>query len=1014
MKRFLSFLVFTILWPIWRAPAWAQLTTLSVGGIAAVVIGTLITPTIVPQASSYFNQNATNGATNSALKPNGGSDTGTVESFGFPNPATNSLALYIEGSVDSALTYGSQGAETAISQASNGLQLTGNGPALPAFLFQRNAGGGFGGSLWWNGTGPSTFVAAVTDVAGTGYATGQYPFTASGGGCAREPSGVWTGGNLAHLVDPGFLCGTAPTVDVSKIPGDGARQNTGPAASPAQASTTCVSNSPVAGQMTVTAHLAVAHGIAPAQTYTMQGFTAQTGYNATYIALPGTSGATLIGETTTGGGTCPASPATQEGTALSGINGAITFVAMSATNPYGIGVTGVTSHNGQKFCAIVGEYGPDSNFPGAQFASFVDDKGNALPGAPALVPYLNEGAANFTGYVSLGAQSPSSPALTVTAMNPYAISAATFNATTGFAAFTAAPNSGIVVGSEFTVSGVTNSGGGSFNLTYVAVAGTSGAQIVGNPLSGVFGTPQASALTSSSTMTGGASPQMVSVIMPNMQILGENVGLVTSPLGTFGGTGQGGIGTYALVGNPAATTITGKIDNGAGAAGTTLTTTGTPNPPLVVGSAISGAGVSAGTIVSAVLGTNSFSVNNSQLVATAESMTNAGTIGSVGAPVNIFAWSQHYFIAGAGITSTAPYGGVLVARTQSTLGDFLGIIGSTSLVNGQGKSGWGGSLANVSMLWGAFPQAAGGAPDTSKLAALCKKSSGNDLQSFAAANNLAVHSLYRLNDLGVWGDSGNATITGYIDGATNTASGTATLHVLTAPYGSLAPTANETAFLAGPGLAGVPISPPTIPLLSSGAASTYTVTFATGVKSANVGSSGSPVTFSVGAFKPAVPLASNSFNGYIDNGSGSTPTLHVTSIPSTATATFTATLGNTFTGNIPVGNTLNVTAVPGDGYTKIGVGTTVIGAGIPTGTVVTAAISVTNADGVGSYTLNNSVSTAVASEAMFATGVLPAAASNWMVSSVSAGTIAANMIVGDGGVNVTTAPLYHLSCRSCR
>jgi hypothetical protein len=104
MKRFLSFLALT-LWPIWRAPAWAQLTTLGVGGIAAVVIGTLITPSIVPQVSSYFNQSSPNGATNNALKPNGGADTGAVESLGFPSPTTNSVVIYVEGSVDSALTY---------------------------------------------------------------------------------------------------------------------------------------------------------------------------------------------------------------------------------------------------------------------------------------------------------------------------------------------------------------------------------------------------------------------------------------------------------------------------------------------------------------------------------------------------------------------------------------------------------------------------------------------------------------------------------------------------------------------------------------------------------------------------------------------------------------------------------------------------------------------------------------------------------------------------------------------
>ena len=42
-----------------------------------------------------------------ALKPNGGLDTGAVESLGFPSPVQNSLVLYVEGSVNAALGYSS-------------------------------------------------------------------------------------------------------------------------------------------------------------------------------------------------------------------------------------------------------------------------------------------------------------------------------------------------------------------------------------------------------------------------------------------------------------------------------------------------------------------------------------------------------------------------------------------------------------------------------------------------------------------------------------------------------------------------------------------------------------------------------------------------------------------------------------------------------------------------------------------------------------------------------------------
>ena len=113
-------------------------------------------------------------------------------------------------------------------------------------------------------------------------------------------------------------------------------------------------------------------------------------------------------------------------------------------------------------------------------------------------------------------------------------------------------NPGFIVGSEFTVSGAATSGGGSFNLTYVAVAGTSGTTIVGNPLSGPIGLPQASSLTGSSTGSGGS---MVGVIMPGMAMAGAQ-GLI-SPFGTFGSTGTGGVGTYGLTATQATFTFTG-------------------------------------------------------------------------------------------------------------------------------------------------------------------------------------------------------------------------------------------------------------------------------------------------------------------------------------------------------------------------------------------------------------------------------------------------------------------------
>ena len=388
MKRFVSFLALTFMWPVLRAPAWAQLTTLGVGGIAAVVIGTLITPSIVPQPSSYFNQNGPNGFTNNGLQPNGG----TVGAMQFPSTApNNSMVVYFEGQIDPSITY-YQSTENAFGSTTerNALRrFSSLGTGNPQFLIQSNISNA-ASSQWWNALATDTgALNPLVPVGGSGYSTGAYPYTMTNSGCARDPTGVWAGGSIATMVDPGFLCsGPQPTVAAAQIPNSGARQSTGLAAS--LAATSCVSNSPVAGEMKVTAQVAVAHGVSPGQTFTLQGFTGTgfTGYNAAnYTALAGTTGTTLVGETTTGGGTCPTSPVDtsgHEGTALGGTGGSVTAAAISATNPWVRGMTGVTAKVGQHFCGIIGEYGPDSSFPGAQFASFVDDKGErACRGAGA-------------------------------------------------------------------------------------------------------------------------------------------------------------------------------------------------------------------------------------------------------------------------------------------------------------------------------------------------------------------------------------------------------------------------------------------------------------------------------------------------------------------------------------------------------------------------------------------------------------------------------------------------------
>ena len=143
-------------------------------------------------------------------------------------------------------------------------------------------------------------------------------------------------------------------------------------------------------------------------------------------------------------------------------------------------------------------------------------------------------------------------------------------------------------------------------------------------------------------------------------------------------------------------------------------------------------------------------------------------------------------------------------------------------------------------------------------------------------------SLYRLNDPGEWGDSSYATITGYLDSASGTSGGTATLHVSSTVFGSLAlPTGTATAFLAAPGLPPSPtpasVNPASIPLTTSSSA-TYTVTFPTGVTSINLGSSGSPVHSRSGNGSPLAPLGNGFVNGYITT-SGRQRSLRCESLP---------------------------------------------------------------------------------------------------------------------------------------
>ncbi len=529
MKRFfISIASFSLVEAIGRHPALAGiLTLLGVGGGAGVA--NLVTPTIVPFISANFNPNQSIGTTNNGLRPNGGTSGATQ----FPTTATNSTAFYFEMTVDPNLAYG-----TGLQVPLVGMNLsTYTVPGQPNLTYQHILAG-IQGTQWWLNPGPAGSVGGSAG-AGSNYATGFYPFTVptSVVNCAvRQPTGVWFGSSASfQQVDPGFGCPVAtPALNAAAIaanvPGSGAQQATGAGS----VATTCAV---VNSQAVVTAHVAVAHGLTPGLTYAMAGFT-PTGYNsASYTALLGTTGTTLVG--TTGASSCPA-VVSVEGTALSGTGASINFPAVSTTSPFS-GSTGITVKSGQHICGWLVEYGADSAFPGAQSLEMVDDKGNALPGSPALVQTPNQGTSNFTGWTAA-----SSAVLTVTALNSYTITGATYNATTGFVTFPVSSNPGFVPGSEFTVSGIVTSPSSPnlYNQTYIAVAGTSSTQVVGSPISGVGGIPQPFGSSPGTYSSGGA---LVSNIMPGQTVLSAipNPTYIL-PYGASSTTGTGGVGTYQL------------------------------------------------------------------------------------------------------------------------------------------------------------------------------------------------------------------------------------------------------------------------------------------------------------------------------------------------------------------------------------------------------------------------------------------------------------------------------------
>ena len=959
MKRFwISITTFSLIEWIGRHPATAAgvLTLLGVGGVEG--IANLITPSITPQSNPYFSQSNAVGITNNGL-------TSAAGAFEPPTTTTNGYSLLFSGGVNARLGYFSSGAETPFI----GMSLTDNiSPGSPKFSFQHLIGGDQG-TRWFNVPGPASisFGPGLQGTQSNYNSGGFYTGTPSGTNCTRPPTVVWFAGTATlQLADPGFNCPVSlSNFDPVNMPGSGAQQGAGTAASPTQTATTCAV---VGGQAQVTAHLAIAHGVTPGQAFTMQGFT-PSGYNATYTALPGTAGTTLVG--TTGASSCPTSPASVDGTALSGTGASIAFQPISLTNPYANGETGITTHNGQHFCGILDQYGDGSPTPGFQGISMVDEKGSPLNGAPALSTVPNLGVANATGYLIPGAQAAASgsaaisgavltigaspisgfaigqtvyastglgaitpgttilsqatgslgaagstynlsqsstvalgtvsfgaPAMTLTALNPYVIqggaNAPTYDPTTGYVTFKLTSAPGFTPGSEFTVSGLSSTGQ-SVNLTYIAVnpsalstaAYQTSTTVWGNPLSAVAG-PANPFTTGPGTITTGGSPQLVSNIVPGMQVLGSTGGVsFVLPFGSYNSSGTGGVGSYGLSSTQlvGATVSISSIGTGPGSAN--MVVTNNPAPPLVVGNTINVPGYTSPVVItnigSATGGAGTYAVNNPNATAITSAVvgTMSGNVGSSGTPVNLYFYSRTYYQTAA--PASNPAGGTVTARTQAQFGDLVNLWGtSNATAPGGGRVGWGGELADIAMLWtpSGFPTQSGGAPSTTALASLCTKQ--QDIQDFASADGFTVETLYRLNDVGTFGNSSNATVTGYI---TNVGGSAAALNVVSTVHGSLAiPTGTETARLTG---AGITAATSATISLGTSALSSYPILPNT---TPAAGSMGSPVTFSVGRWAPMAPLASGSVTGYIDTDPTShISTLHVTDLPTgTGTAKFSA------------------------------------------------------------------------------------------------------------------------------
>ena len=140
MKRLFAFLAtFSLVETIGRRPALAGiLMLLGVGGGAG--IANLITPSIIPQPATYFNQNQSFGTTTNGLKPNGG----TAGAMNSRPMLPVRLAYYIRGERRFHVL-----ATTIRKDPFTGAVMNGNTtPGLPSFFFNESFAGQ-AGTQWW-------------------------------------------------------------------------------------------------------------------------------------------------------------------------------------------------------------------------------------------------------------------------------------------------------------------------------------------------------------------------------------------------------------------------------------------------------------------------------------------------------------------------------------------------------------------------------------------------------------------------------------------------------------------------------------------------------------------------------------------------------------------------------------------------------------------------------------------------------------------------------------------------